>query len=247
MTFEMTTPMEDMLFYKINSGGDEICRAENDRYEAIILLSESASPTYITYKGKDYDLCCVHGDDYKELLPKKAIEYIKKYDDWLCGKDSPFSDYSLGNDPDLIIYNKKFDQYIPGIYGDDLAAELDWDERKITEEDFRTFMKFVLEHPHAFEDAEDRVDITGWANGESAKIWLPAEVPFTPEERRKILEVIRDSMHYHIYDSGCAHQYMDYIGVCDILLRKFGHDAEADKYMADAEKYATMSREALDE
>ena len=150
-------------------------------------------------------------------------------------------------DNDLIIRDKKYDICVPGFMGD-LTAELEWNKETTTEKDFRAFLKFAVEHPHAFEDAEDRVDITGWANGDSAKDWLPSkDVFFTSEECRKIHSVIRDSMHYHIYDCGCTHQYMDYIEVCDILLRKLDYDAEADEYMADAKKYAAMSKEALDE
>lgn len=163
--FEMEFPIEEMPFYYLNSGGDGICYAENGRYSAHILLSESAHPTYITYKDKNYDLGCVHGDDYKKLLPEEALEYIRTHDDWLCGKDFPFTDYSMANDPELMIYDKRRECYIQGACFNDIAVELDWDERKITEEDFRAFMGFVLEHPHALEDIQDRVDITGWANG----------------------------------------------------------------------------------
>lgn len=152
------------------------------------------------------------------------------------------------DDPDLFIYDKKLHAYVRSAYFDETAAELNWEPGKLTREDLRSFLEFMLEYPHALEDAEDRVDITGWANGDSAKDWLPSEdVFFTSKECRKILKVIHDSMHYHIYECGCTHQYMDYIEVCDILLRKLDHDTEADKYMADAEKYAAMSREALGE
>ena len=170
--FDMVLPMEDMPFYYVNSGGDVICEAENERYVAKIVLCESADPTYITYKGKDYDLCCVHGNGYKELLPKEAQDYIREHDDWLCGKDSPFTDYSLGNDPDLVISDKELDEFVSSPFGGKrIAAEVEWDEKKITEDDFRAFMKFVLEHPHALEREDYRIDITGWADGHE-EIWL---------------------------------------------------------------------------
>lgn len=53
MEFDMYAPMEETPFYYLNSGGEEICCAENDRYVAKIVLCESASPAYITYKGKE--------------------------------------------------------------------------------------------------------------------------------------------------------------------------------------------------
>lgn len=174
--FNMVLPMEDMLFYYVNSGGDIICEAENERYVAKIILSESADPTYITYKGKEYDLCCIHGDGYKKLFPKEAQDYILRHDDWLCGKDSPFTDYSLGNDPDLVIYDKKLDEFVSSAFGNSLAAKVKWNEREITEEDFRAFMKFALEHSHAFEEEDSRIDITGWTNGyEEAWLLLKSE------------------------------------------------------------------------
>lgn len=167
MTFEMTTPMEEMPFYCLNSGGDEICFAENERYVAKIVLCESASPTYITYKGKQYDLECVHGDDYKKLFPQEALEYIRTHEYWLDSQD--FGDWSLGNDPDLMIYDKELDDWVQSECHGDVAAEIEWDDKKITEEDFRAFMKFALDHPLAFKDDDNRFDITGWADGNKEK------------------------------------------------------------------------------
>lgn len=205
--FDMVLPMEDMLFYYVNSGGDVICEAENERYVAKIILCESADPTYITYKGKEYDLCCVHGDDYKELFPKEAQEYIRNHDDWLCGKDSPFTDYSLGNDPDLVIYDKKLDKFVSSAaFGDRLAAEVEWNERKITEEDFRAFMKFVLEHPHAFEEEDSRIDITGWTDGYE-EAWLLLKDEHTSKNDEKATKDKKNVWLIVVEDHHCDPEY----------------------------------------
>lgn len=165
--FELNLPMEDIMFYDFNGGYECLCRAENNRYIAVM----QCVPTwdndgyYIVFNGKRYDLDDITYDNFKEKLPKELIDYVRQRGSYDVCDGKRVEDFSLP-DIDFYLYDTYNDKKVVPGYDDGLTAEIDFNDNEITEEDFSSFMRFAMEHPHAFEKVEDRLDITGWAKKE---------------------------------------------------------------------------------
>lgn len=98
-------------------------------------------------------------DSLEDLGSDICTAENKRYKVWL----------SIGEErePALYIFDKIRQQYIDGYEEDTPTAEIDFDQDKVTENDFRAFMEYALYNPDSFHQCEDPVDVTGWAKKET--------------------------------------------------------------------------------